>query len=121
MLILIKTFGILIITFGIVFLLEPDRLKPILTYIQHRERLVYAGFIRIGLGTIFLLFYKQVKMKLFIFILGILLLCSGIVAVLIGANRLKPFIKWWYERPSFFIRIIAILLIGVGLGVILGV
>jgi len=114
MLILVKLVGIVTVVMGIIFLLSPKTMRQFMLLWEKGKRLYIGCALRILIGIIFLLAASQSKLIGVIVTLGIVLIISGGSILILGLDRVKTMLKWWYGRSLLVLRLIALLAIVVG-------
>ncbi|MDP8261771.1 MAG: hypothetical protein P9M13_00530 [Candidatus Ancaeobacter aquaticus] len=115
MLLLIKIISIVIICFGITFVISPKMLKKFVLNMKEGNKLYTIGVIRIFVGTILLLSASNCKWEGVIIVIGILLLIGGISIFAMGLERCRNVLDWYQERSEPFLRLVACLPILVGI------
>lgn len=114
MVILVKLLGIVIAVFGVVYLLNPNIIKPYITFWKRGKRLYMGGTLSLLIGIILLLAAPQCRISWFISAFGILALVKGVVLLLIKQEKAMSMINWWAERPVGFLRGHALFAFAVG-------
>jgi len=114
MLILVKLIGIITVGMGIIFLLSPKTMRQFMLLWEKGKRLYIGCILRILIGIIFLLAASQCRLVGVIVTLGILLIISGSIIFILGLDRVKTMLKWWYGRSLLVLRLIALIPIAVG-------
>jgi len=114
MLILVKLIGIITAGMGIIFLLSPKTMRQFMLLWEKGKRLYIGCILRILIGIIFLLAASQCKLVGVIVTLGILLIISGGIILILGLDKGKAILKWWYGRSLLVLRLIALFPIAVG-------
>ncbi len=115
----IRIIGIVIVAIGVVYILKPSVMKGIFGFFKKGNRLYAAAPIRLGLGVIFLLGARECKQFWVIMVLGILLLISGILVLLLGPKKLVPMIEWFQGQSEFLQRVVALIVLAVGVVIII--
>lgn len=114
MLILVKLIGIIMVGMGIIFLVSPKTMRQVMLLCEKGKRVYMAGILRILIGVIFLLAAPQARLAGVIVTLGILIIIAGGIIFILGLDRVKAILKWYYERPLLVLRLIALIAIVIG-------
>lgn len=109
--ILVWIIGWLIAVEGIVFLVRPQVLKPILSFFRQGKRSYFLASARIVLAIVFLLAAQQCGKAWIIAILGVVLLISGIVGFAMKLETMKAMLAWWEEKPLIIIRLLSLIVL----------
>ncbi len=104
MVILVKLFGIVIVVFGVYYMLNPNMMKPYVAFWKKGKRLYMGGALSLLIGIIFLLAASQCKVGWFVTLLGIMGLIKGIALFVLRQEKAIAMINWWAERPVAFLR-----------------
>lgn len=115
----IRIIGIVIVAIGIVFVLKPSVMKRLFAFFKKGNRLYVAAPIRLALGVVFLLGASECKQFWVIMALGILLLISGILVILLGPRKLVPIIEWFQGQSEILQRVVALIVLAVGVVIII--
>ena len=114
MLVVVRLLGIFITVFAIVYLLNPNIIKPYMAFWKSRKRLYMGGALSLLIGIIFLLAASQCRWRGFIVAFGILALVKGIWLFVISPEKVMSFMNWWIKRPITFLRGHALLALAIG-------
>jgi len=114
MLILIKLIGIVIIGFGIIFLVSPNTMRQYMLFCEKGKRVYIAGVLRILFGVIFLLAASQSRLAGVIVTLGILFIIAGVTIFILRLDKIKTMLKWYYGRSLLVLRLITLIPIAIG-------
>ena len=104
MVILVKLLGIIIVIFGVVYLFNPNIIKPYMAFWRRGKRLRMGAGLSLLIGVIFLLAASQCRLSWFVALFGILGLIKGVVLFVIKPEKAILMINWWAERPVGFLR-----------------
>lgn len=116
---IIQIIGIVIVAIGIVYVLKPSVMKRLFEFFKKGNRLYVAAPIRLGLAIVFLVGAGECKQFWVIFVLGILLLISGILVILLGPRKLVPILEWFQGQSEILQRVIALIVLAVGVIIII--
>ncbi|MBL7081134.1 MAG: hypothetical protein ISS44_01000 [Candidatus Omnitrophica bacterium] len=114
MVILVKLLGIIIVVFGVIYLLKPSIMKSYISFWKRGKRLYIGGILSLLIGVILLLAASQCRMSWFVAAFGILGLSKGIVLLVLREEKMRTMINWWAERPIAFLRVHALFALVVG-------
>jgi uncharacterized protein YjeT (DUF2065 family) len=114
MVIVIRVIGIVFVFMTIVYFLKPDIMKSLMEFFKQGRRMYFAAMIRLVLAVVFLLAARQCSRFWVIFAFGVLFIISGLLIFILGLEKVRAYINWWQKQPLIFLRIMA--LIGLGLG-----
>lgn len=115
----IQVIGIIIVAIGVVYVLKPSVMKRLFEFFKKGNRLYIAAPIRLALGVVFLLGARECKQFWVIFLLGILLLISGILVLVLGPKKLGPMIEWFQGQSEILQRVVALIVLVVGVVIII--
>lgn len=115
MILLIKLIAIAIAGMGLWVLLNPEAMRRMLAFWGEGNRLYLAGVIRIFFAAILLGGASQCRSSGVVIVLGVLFLIGGISIFVLKPEKLKSILRWWYERPLWFCRLLALLPLGIAL------
>lgn len=114
MVILVKLFGIVIVVFGVIYLLNPNIMKQYVAFWKQAKRIFIGAVLSLLIGIIFLLAAPQCRLPWFVAAFGILGLIKGIVLFAIGQEKAIAMINWWAGRSVTFLRIHALIALALG-------
>lgn len=114
MVMLVKFLGTIIVVFGVVYLLNPNIIKPYIAFWKRGKRLYMGGALSLLIGIILLLAAPQCRINWFIAAFGILALIKGVALLVIKQEKAVSMINWWAERPVGFLRGHALFALAVG-------
>ena len=116
--IIIKSLGIVFAIIGILYLLRPDIIKWLMEFMKKGKRIYLAGLLRFALAIVFLVGVRECRYRWVIFTFGILFLLSGLLIFMLGPEKIRRILDWYSEQPILIFRVIAIIVIAVGLIVV---
>ena len=99
---------------GILFLVRPDFLKPVLQFFRKGKRLYLVSLVRIILAVIFFLAAQQCRIPWVIILFGVIMLISGILGFVMKLETAKDMLSWWEEKSPTTIRIIGLIALAIG-------
>jgi hypothetical protein len=115
----IKIIGLVIVAIGIVYILKPGVMKRIFEFLKKGNRLYIAAPIRLALGVVFLLGANECRQFWVIMVLGILFLISGILVLLLGPKKIVPMVEWFQGQSEILQRVVALIVLAVGVIIII--
>ena len=110
----ISVIGALIVLEGIVFLIKPQLLKPLLKFFAKGKNIYVPAVLRVIFGVVFIYFAHNCRVSWLILILGILLCAAGIVMFMVKIDRLKAMLGWWEQRSLITLRLMAVVTLIIG-------
>ena len=116
--IIIKSLGIVFAIMGIMYLLRPSIIKWLMEFIKKGKRIYLAGLLRFALAIVFLVGARECRYPWIIFAFGIIFLLSGLLIFMLGPEKIRRILDWYGEQPTLIFRVIAIIVIAVGLIVV---
>jgi len=116
--IVIKSLGILFCIIGIVYLLRPDIMKWLFEFFKKGKRIYFSGLIRFALAIVFLASARECKYPWVIFAFGLLFIIGGLLIFALGPEKIRQMLEWYQKQPVLIFRVIAIIVMAVGLIVI---
>jgi len=118
--IIIKIIGIVFVAIAIVFLLKPAVMKSLMEFFKKGQRIYLVGLVRLALAVVFLLGTRSHEGHKFwiIFGFGILFLISGVLVFMLGPKSLKPMMDWCQKRSIWLLRVIAVIVLAMGVVII---
>jgi hypothetical protein len=116
---IIKIIGIVFVAIAVVYILKPGVMNRLFEFFKKGNRLYIAAPLRLALAVVFLVGAGKCKQPWVIIVLGILLLISGILVLVLGPKKLRPMIEWWLKQSAVFARVIALIVLAVGIVIII--
>lgn len=106
--------GWLIVLEGILFLLRPELLGPVVRFFNRTFWMYALSILRIALAVVFLAGAMQCRIRSVMVVFGILLLTTGVAGLIIKHRMYNAILQWWQERNLTAVRLVAavVLLIG---------
>ena len=111
----IKFIGIFIVAMGLVYLIRPDVPKTMMRFFSRGIRLYFAAILRFVLAIIFFLGARECDLTWVIVVLGSIIMLSGLLIFILGLQKSKEIINWFEGQPMFVQRILAVIVLAVGL------
>jgi hypothetical protein len=106
--------GWLIVLEGLLFLMRPELLGPVVRFFNRTFWMYVLSIVRIATAVVFLLGAMQCRIRSVIVGFGILLLTTGFAGLIIKHHMYNAILQWWQERNLTAVRMAAavVLLIG---------
>ena len=114
----IAALGGFIATLGLIALANSVAFRRQLEAWTRGRMLHVAGFLRLAMGTIFILGAGQCSWPPAIIWFGILMLASGIIALLLGEQRLGEMTRWFAGFSEVVFRVWGAIAVAIGAFVI---
>ena len=111
----IKIIGTVIVCIGLVFLIRPEIMKTTTRFFSKGSRLYLAAMVRFTLAIVFIMGARHCGMKWVIVMFGLIFLLSGLMIFMLGLQKAKGILRWYLEQPKFISRVVAGIVLGVGL------
>ena len=112
---LVKSLGIVIVVFGVIYLLNPNIMKAYMAFWKKGKRLYMGAALSLLIGIILLVAASQCVVSWFVALFGILGLIKGIVLFVLKPEKAISMLNWWAERPVAFLRVHALFALVVGM------
>jgi hypothetical protein len=112
--IVIFIIGWLIVVEGLLFLLRPALLGPVVRFFNRTVWMYTLSVVRIVLAVIFLLGAMQCRVTIVIAGFGILLLISGFAGLIVKHRMYQSILQWWQERNLMTVRLVAAVVLFIG-------
>jgi uncharacterized protein YjeT (DUF2065 family) len=113
--IVIRGIGTVIACIGLVFLVRPEILRAVMRFFSKGSRLYLAAIVRFSLAIIFIMGARHCGIKWVIVMFGLIFLLSGLLIFIMGLQKAKVILRWYLEQPEFISRIVAGIVLAVGL------
>lgn len=111
----IKIIGTVIVCMGLAYLISPGLLKAIMRFFAVGSRLYLAAVVRFGLAIVFFLGARECDMRWVIALFGLIFMLSGLLIFMLGLQRSKSIISWYQRQPASIFRVVAVIVLVVGL------
>ena len=115
---IVKIIGIVIVAFGIAYLLKPDIMQFLMEFFKEGKRIYFVGLIRFVLAIVFLLAARECYITPVIALFGILFLISGLLIFALGLEKVKSIINWYQEQSILVLRLLALVTLAIGVVII---
>jgi uncharacterized protein YjeT (DUF2065 family) len=79
------------------------------------SRMYLAAMVRFALAIIFFLSARHCGIRWVIIMFGLIFLLSGLLIFMLGLKNSKAIINWYLEQPDVIFRVVAIIVLCVGL------
>jgi hypothetical protein len=112
---IIKVIGTVIVCIGLVFLIRPEIMRATTRFFSKGSRLYLAAMMRFALAIVFIMGARHCGRTWIIVMFGLIFLLSGLLIFMLGLQKAKGIIKWYMEQPKFVSRVVAGIVLGVGL------
>ncbi len=114
MVILVRLLGIVLVGFGVAYLVNPNIMKQYIAFWKKGKRLYAGAAASLLIGIILLRAASQYTLSLVVTVFGILALIKGIVLFVLKPEKVMPMMEWWLQKPVAFLRGHAIIVIVIG-------
>lgn len=101
----VALFGAFVATLGLTGIAAPRRLLDLVTRVQSQGGLWFIAVLRIAIGGAMLLAASASRAPVYLRVLGVLALLSGIATPFVGLRRFEAILNWWRRRSSATVRI----------------
>ena len=118
MAIVIKVIGTFIVTMGLVYLIKPEIPRDIMRFFAKGSRPYFAAIVRFILAVVFFLGARECDETWIIIAFGGIFLLSGLLIFMLGLEKVKGILNWYLEQPVGIFRVIAVIVLAVGLIII---
>jgi len=112
---IIKAIGTVIVCIGLIFLIRPEIMRETTRFFSKGSRLYLAAMVRFALAIVFIMGARHCGIKWVIVMFGLIFLLSGLLIFMLGLQKAKGIIRWYLKRPKFISRVVAGIVLGVGL------
>ena len=113
--IVIKAIGTFIVCMGLVYFIKPEVPRAIMRFFTKGFRLYFAAILRFALAILFFLGARECRVTWLIVLFGLIMLLSGLLIFAMGLKKSKEIINWFQGQPMFMQRVLAIIVLAVGL------
>ena len=110
----IKSIGIIIVLFAILYLAKPSIMISILEFFKKGKRLYLPGILRFILAIIFLLGANRCHYPAVIAVFGVMFIIGGLLIFVMKLEKLKSILDWWQKQSIVLLRVLAIITFIIG-------
>jgi drug/metabolite transporter superfamily protein YnfA len=110
----VKIIGVLLILAAVVYLSKPEFMRRVLQFFKHGSRIHFQTLVRFVLAVIFLLAAGQCHHPRVVAAFGIIFLISGLLMIIVGAQKVITALEWILKQPALIFRIIALVILAAG-------
>lgn len=116
---IIKAVGIVFVLIAVLYILKPDLIKTLCGFFKKGVRIYIPAGIRFALAILFLIAAGDCKNFWVIVALGALFLISGLLIVALGPKKVRPILEWYQNQSSLLLRLIALIVLALGIIIII--
>ena len=110
----VSVIGWLIVAEGIIFLLRPELLGPIVRFFNRTFWMYVLSVLRIVIAVVFLLGAMQCRIRGVIVAFGIFMLITGVAGLIVKHQMYNTILQWWQERNLTSVRLISAIVMLIG-------
>ncbi len=103
--VLVLLIGFLVLCIGIIALLSPTSVRPLVIRAIEERWLYWISGIRVLIGGVLVLASSATRMPGFILAIGVLFIVAGVSAPLIGEERVARLADWWCRQSNMVISV----------------
>ena len=108
MALLVSLVGVLIAAFGVLGIVQPERLPALVRGLAAGRLLWVAVALRLGLGVIFVIAAPSCSYPWFVEFVGWLAIAAALALPVVGAQRLAALVDWWAGMGRGFTRALSL-------------
>ncbi len=113
--------GLICVLEGIVIVIKPGFYRQAIRVFL-KGKLVYASPpLKTAFGVLFLVAATSCAKPAIIIALGLITCAAGIAMFMMGSAKLKRFLNWWKMRPDWFLRLLGVVAVLLGVLIIYAV
>jgi len=101
--------GLIILGIGLTILVWPACMRWAIRAVVTRRMLPVLSIIRIGFGIVFVLAAPSMRLPVFVWAFGLLLILAGVSLPILGIERLRMWSDEWLKKPDGVIRVWSVL------------
>ena len=113
--VVIKVIGTIIVCIGLGYFIKPEAMKWLMAFFVKGKRLYLAALVRFALAITFFLGARECHIPWLIVVFGLIFLLSGLLIFMLGLEKAKGIINRFQEQPIFMFRVVASIVLCVGL------
>lgn len=106
--------GWLIVAEGVLFLIRPEFLGPVIRFFSNSFWMHALSILRIALAVLFFLGAMQCRIRGIIVGFGLLMLIAGVAGLIVGRQMYNTILQWWQERNLVTVRLLAAVVVLIG-------
>ena len=106
---LVKLVGMVILAWGVIFLMKPDQIKKTLRFWIEENHLYLGALLNILIGIIFLITAPRCDITWIVVIFGILSLVKGLLLFILGRPKIVSLLEELIKKPAKTLRGLAML------------
>jgi len=106
--------GFFLVIVGVLYLISPQALKNTLMFWERGKRLYWAGIVRLVFGAVLVLAAPQCKWMGVVLGIGIFFIVAGLSNFIMSLEKQKGIILWWLGKSAWTLRILSLIVIGIG-------
>jgi len=115
MVVLAVFLSLFVAVLGAVGIVSPTKLLGIVRHFESQAGIYVAAVLRVIMGAALLFSAPTSRFPGIVRILGIIILVAGLITPLIGRERFRRILQWWFARRPAFMRVWAACALGFGL------
>jgi hypothetical protein len=105
MTIIVLSISLIVLGFGAIGILAPERLIKFVLWFDNSRGLYAAAVFRIIFGLALIYIAKATQWPEFLHILGLFTIAAGFVLLLLGLERFHKIVVWWCGQSVWILRI----------------
>jgi len=111
----IKVIGTVIVAVGLMYMIRPEFLRKIIRFFAVGRRIYFSAIIRFILAVVFVLGARQCGVTWVILLFAVIFLLSGLLVFMLGLENVRTILEWYYQQPAMLLRVVAAIVLAVGL------
>ncbi len=113
--------GWLIVAEGVLFLIRPEFLGPVIRLFSDGFWMYALSVLRIALAVVFFVGAIQCRLKGVLVSFGILMLIVGVAGLIVKRRMYNTMLQWWQERNLVTVRLLAAVVMLIGAAIVYSV
>ena len=105
---LAKLIGLVVAGVGLTICVSPKFMQKIFDFVKEGKRIYWAGVVRCLVGLILLVIAPKCVLPVATFVVGVILILSGVIAFACDLEKLKSFLAHYSDLPVLVIRLIGL-------------
>ena len=114
MAVIVSILGVLIVTIGLLAMVQPQRLLDFTANLPGPARFRFAIPVRLVLDVVLVIVAPECRLPQVVRVIGIIGFLAAVIILLVGQSRLDALIACWIKRPQWILRISAVFAIAFG-------